>query len=67
MTAATAHHILSRQIDSFEPDYDDTCEACGESPTVVAMRYGRIEARVHLCGPCTWGEAAMINPREWNQ
>jgi hypothetical protein len=55
------------EIDSFEPDYDDACSACGESPTVVAMRYGQIVSRTHLCGPCTWGEAAMKNPREWNE
>ena len=52
---------------TFEPDYDEKCEACGSTPTVVAMRYGQIVARTHLCGVCTWGEAAMQHPREWNE
>jgi hypothetical protein len=55
------------QVDSFEPDYDDECTSCGQAPTVVAMRFGQIVARTHLCGPCTWGEDSMQHPREWNE
>lgn len=32
-----------------EPDYEGTCEVCGDSPIVPLTG---------MCGPCTFGEAA---------
>jgi hypothetical protein len=34
-----------------EPDWDGTCEVCGQSPIVPVTG---------LCGPCTWGEAETV-------
>lgn len=54
-------------LDSFEPDYSGVCQSCGQSPTVSGERHGRIVVRWDLCGPCCFGSARMLNPREWNQ
>lgn len=54
-------------LDSFEPDYEDECQNCDTSPTVTGMRHGRIIVRWNLCGPCCFGEARMLDPREWNE
>jgi hypothetical protein len=58
---------IGETLDSFEPDYDDQCASCGESPTVTGERHGRVVVRWHLCGPCCFGEARMLDPREWNE
>lgn len=58
-------------VDSYEPDYEGECESCGvsatEQPLVTVVRHGRQIAHLGMCGPCTWGGAAMLNPREWNE
>jgi hypothetical protein len=58
-------------VDSYEPDYEGECESCGASaiaqPLVTVVRHGRRIAHLGMCGPCVWGEAAMLNPREWNE
>ena len=53
-------------VDSYEPDYDSNCEACGDSPTVTVVKDGKTIASIGLCGPCTWGEAGMLDPDKWN-
>jgi hypothetical protein len=55
------------ELDSLEPDYSDKCQNCEESPTVTGERHGRVVVRWHLCGPCCFGEARMIDPRAWNE
>ena len=55
------------EVDSLEPDYDGKCYSCEGSPTVVAYQYGRPFHEFGLCGVCMFGEARMINPREWNE
>jgi hypothetical protein len=50
----------------YVPDYNNTCEVCGESPTVVFVRAGKVESTTGMCGPCTWEEDAMHNPANWN-
>jgi hypothetical protein len=37
-------------------DYRRKCENCDQSPVV---------SLTGLCGPCTFGEAACIDPSEW--
>jgi len=37
--------------DEMEPDWNGTCEVCGQSPIVPATG---------MCGPCTFGEAETI-------
>lgn len=43
-----------------KPDYDTQCTACAQSPTVVIDN-----DNLDLCGPCTFGEAAMIDVDNW--
>ena len=37
-------------------DYSRTCEVCEQTPVVSATG---------MCGPCTFGEAACLDPAEW--
>lgn len=56
-----------REVTAFEPNWHRDCETCGDGPTVDVVVDGRIvRDRVALCGPCTWGEAAMRNYHLWN-
>ena len=54
------------EIDRFEPDWQSECDNCGDVPTVTAVLNGQVGAHTGLCGPCTWGEAKMLDPDEWN-
>ena len=54
------------RADRFEPDYAQECSACGQSPTVIVLRDGQVIADAGLCGPCSWGDARMIDPAHWN-
>lgn len=55
------------QGDSYEPDYTSKCMSCGGTPVVTVMLKGECIYNVGLCGPCTWGEAAMADPEKWNE
>ncbi len=57
------HNILA--VDSWEPDYEAPCQNCGTTPTVTGVRNGKVVTRPDLCGPCTWGEAACLDPENW--
>lgn len=37
-------------------DYSRKCEVCEQTPVV---------SETGLCGPCTFGEAACLDPAEW--
>lgn len=52
----------------YEPDPNDACIACGQSPTVMVVNAatGEQETHLHLCGPCCWGEAETVDPSTWN-
>lgn len=52
-------------LDSYEPDYGSPCENCGVTPTVMAMKDGKVFHHTGMCGPCTWGEAETIDPDTW--
>jgi hypothetical protein len=54
-------------IDSYEPDYKQHCIVCGQSPTVTAVKDGEVVYESEMCGPCTFGEAACLDPKEWNE
>ena len=54
-------------IDSWEPDYEHSCENCGQSPVVLGVTGGKVVYQGDLCGPCTWGEAACLDPEVWNK
>lgn len=57
----------SVRVDSFEPDYDEECDVCGQSPTVTAVKDGQVIHSTGMCGVCTWGESAMLDPAQWNE
>jgi hypothetical protein len=53
--------------DKFEPDYKNECDVCGATPVVTVTRAGKVMNTTGMCGPCTWGEAAMVDPDEWEK
>lgn len=55
------------QLDSFQPDYVHECEVCGQTPIVTGVKDGKTVYSSGMCGPCTFGEAAMLDPKEWNE
>lgn len=54
-------------LDSFQPDHKHRCTVCGNTPVVTGVRKGKVVYQSDLCGPCTWGEAAMLDPSKWNE
>ena len=44
------------KVDAFAPDYEDCCDACGASPTVLGVKDGKVIYASGLCAVCTWGE-----------
>lgn len=54
------------KADSFEPDYGSNCDLCDASPVVTVVKDGEVLHSTNMCGPCTWGEANMIDPDNWN-
>lgn len=55
------------RVDAFVPDYGNDCENCGQSPVVTAEKDGKLVYKGTLCGPCTWGQAEMADPKRWNE
>lgn len=55
------------EIDRYKPDYKHACENCGQSPVVTGVKDGKVVYQGSMCGPCTWGEAACLDPEEWNK
>lgn len=53
------------KLDHWEPDYEERCEVCGHSPCVTGVKDGRVVYQAHMCGACTWGEAACLDPANW--
>jgi hypothetical protein len=54
----------------YEPDWEKACENCGESPTVTGVAVdgpdrGKVVLDTGMCGMCTWGEAAALDPANW--
>ena len=54
------------EIDSYEPDYDSTCDCCGQSPVVTAVKDGVVVHSTEMCGVCTFGTARAMDPEWWN-
>ena len=46
---------LCTKCAGFEPDYGHSCQ-CGNTPIIP---------RTGMCGVCTFGEAACLDPEEW--
>lgn len=55
------------KIDEYKPDYKHRCEVCGQKPVVTGVKNGKVVYQGEMCGVCTWGEAAMHDPEEWNK
>lgn len=48
------------------PDYDTECDICGNTPVVVIKDASdNVVHELGMCGACTWGEAACIDPDNW--
>ncbi len=48
------------------PDYEKDCEICGQTPCVTIEDVdGVVVHLTNMCGVCTFGEAACINPNNW--
>ena len=54
-------------IDKYKPDYTQECEVCGAGHVVTGVKNGKVVYQGTMCGVCTWGEAAMRDPEEWNK
>jgi hypothetical protein len=54
-------------VDAFMPDYEHKCISCGAVPVVTAIKDGEVIYEGEQCGVCTWGEAAMADPEQWNK
>ena len=54
-------------VDAFMPDYEHKCITCGAVPVVTAIKNGEVIYEGEMCGVCTWGEAAMADPEQWNK
>jgi hypothetical protein len=60
---AEAHDFQA--IDEWVPNYGRECEICGRSPCVTGIYRGRVAYDGTMCGVCTWGEAACLDPANW--
>jgi hypothetical protein len=50
---------------TYVPDYKTKCQNCDQVPTVQVFINGKLDNHFEMCGPCTFGEAACIDPEEW--
>ncbi|MBC8638288.1 hypothetical protein IAG25_15820 [Caballeronia sp. EK] len=62
---AIGDELVEQPVDAWVPDYDHTCENCGETPVVTGVHRGVVVVATGMCGICTWGEAACLDPAEW--
>lgn len=51
--------------DGYVPNYSIACIVCDQRPTVDFHAPGEAVHHTELCGPCCFGEAACIDPKEW--
>ncbi len=48
------------------PDYTSECCVCGATPTVlIETKEGKPVHHTEMCGVCTWGSAAFLDPSDW--
>jgi hypothetical protein len=62
--AGTSDELIDVYAD---PHYGKKCVVCGQRPCVQFRRLDndKIAYATDMCGPCTFGEAACIDPTEW--
>lgn len=57
----------SIEIEKYLPNYKKKCEVCKQTPTVQGVdKQGKVVYNGDMCGVCTWGEAACLDPNNWN-
>lgn len=56
---------LKLGIQEFKPDWVAECCVCDQSPVVDVYEDGKLVYSTDMCGPCSFGEAAAIDPEEW--
>ena len=54
------------EVDSYEPNYENECEVCSQTPTVTAVKNGETLHDWDLCGVCVFGTAKALDPDWWN-
>lgn len=52
---------------TYEPDYENECDVCGQTPVVTAKDDDGSLIEWDMCGPCMFGESKMLDPDEWNK
>jgi hypothetical protein len=57
---------ITGAVDRYEPDYAQSCENCGECPTVTGLHDGAVVIDSGLCGPCFWKDSRGSDPSTWN-
>lgn len=56
------------QIQEWRPNYKRRCIVCDQSPVVEGIApEGDVAYKGDMCGMCTWGEAEMAEPANWNK
>jgi hypothetical protein len=50
----------------YDPNYNRKCCVCGAAPCVrIRFEGGKVFYDGDMCGVCTWGDAAAIDPSNW--
>ncbi len=55
------------KVERWVPDYTCECSVCGQKPVVTGVKNDTVVYQGDMCGVCTWGEAAMLDPEAWNE
>lgn len=55
------------RVVDYKPDWEGKCLNCEQTPTVDIYKNGNKVDSTGMCGPCTFGEAACLDPDEWNE
>lgn len=55
------------EVTKWIPDYKHNCEVCGTNHVVTGITDEKIVYQGTMCGVCTWGESAMLDPVNWNE
>ena len=55
------------EVDGFYPNMKNKCMVCGQIGTVCPVKDNVRQGDLDLCGPHTWGQAAMLDPAAWNK
>lgn len=54
-------------VDFWKPNWKHCCIVCQQKPVVQGIHNDKVVYNGEMCGVCTWGEAAMHDPANWNR